>query len=199
MFILLRVQFLLNWSSPFYLFLLYLIAIPLLIGLSLEILYHYHLGIIWLCILFSYLPERLFQQDYEDGSLELYFLSSRSLQSLSFIQLISFWLFKISGILLCFPILSHAYNLEQSVLLYVTTILGSFAFTLILGIYSCLTLGIKSGIWNSLQHFTALPPLLPLIILCTSFQIYALIGFVMLFLWIFFVFVSITFETVLGK
>lgn len=190
-------------SVTFCLFFLYIIIIPLLIGFSTDLLYHYHLGIIWMCIVFSFLPERFFHQDFEDGSIELYFLSSCAIQPIFITKLFSYWCLKITGIVLSFPIFSFVYHFEQSKEICITIILGSFVFTLICGIYSCLTVGIKSNTWNSIQHFTALPTLLPLILLCTTIQgdfiqIYALLGFVCLFLWIYWVFVSITFETILS-
>lgn len=199
-------DFVLNLSTlsiTFCLYCLYIIFIPLLIGFSPDLLYHYHLGIIWMCIVFSFLPERFCHQDFEDGSLELYFLSSCYIQPIFITKLFSYWCLKITAILLTFPFVSFVYHFEQSIQFLITMVLGTFVFTVISAIYSALTLGIKSNTWNSIQHFTALPTLLPLILLCTTIQtdcvqLYALVGFVLLFLWIYWVFVSITFRTILS-
>lgn len=196
----------LNFSTitiTFCLFWLYSITIPLLIGFSPEFIYHYHSGLIWMCLLFAFLPERLFQHDFEDGTLELYCLSSCSIQPILISKLFGYWCLKISGILCTFPLLGFVYHFEQSKGICFTMILGSFVFTLICGIHSCLTVGVKSNSWNSLQHFTTLPTLLPLILLCTSIQTeqvnyVALIGFGSLFVWIYWVFVSVTLQNVLS-
>nr|YP_010736355.1 cytochrome b biosynthesis [Zygnema circumcarinatum]QKQ14683.1 cytochrome b biosynthesis [Zygnema circumcarinatum]WEL36328.1 cytochrome b biosynthesis [Zygnema circumcarinatum] len=187
----------------FCLFLLYSIIIPLLIGFSPEFIYHFYYGLIWLCILFAFLPERLFQQDFEDGTLELYFLSSCSIQPIFISKLLGYWCLKISGILCTFPLLSSVYHFEQSKAICITMILGSLVFTLICGIHSSLTVALQSNSWNSLQHFTTLPTLLPLILLCTYIQteqvnFLALVGLVSLFVWIYWIFVSITLQNVLS-
>ena len=199
----------LNFSTvtlTFSLFLLYIITIPLLIGFSKPLLDHFDLGLIWTCILFSFMTERLFHTDLEDGTLELYLLSSCPLQLLFLGKLLGNWSLKMAGVLCSVPLLSVVYNSVQSNVLYISIILGSLVFTLICGIYSCFTLSIKSNSWNSLQHLTTLPTLLPLIMLCTTMQteinflyVAILLGYLTLFLWVFWVFVSITLYNLLSR
>ena len=213
MFRLFIADFSLNFSTlsvTFCLFGLYILLVPLFIGFSTDLIQHYHLGIIWLSIVFSFLPERFYHQDFEDGSLELYFLSSCHIQAIFIAKLFSYWFLKVIGILITLPFLSFVYRFEQSIYFYLSMILGTFLFTLISIIYSSLTITIKSNSWNSLQHLTALPTLLPLILLCTTvdaaeqrfaqiLQLSILVGFICLFFSIYLLFVSITFQTILRK
>ena len=191
-------------TITFCLFFLYIVTIPLLIGFSTQLLYYYHCNIIWMSIVFSFLPERFFQQDFDDGSIELYFVSSCSIRAILTTKLVSFWCLKICGILCSFPFISLLYQFQQSLFIYYAMILGSLVFTLMCGIHSTLTITVKSNIWNSIQHFTTLPTLLPLILLCTRIDaqpIYlcALTGLLLLFLWIFWVFVLIVLQKLLSR
>ena len=190
--------------TTFCLFLLYVIVIPLFLGLSKELLYYFHLGVIWMCILCAFLPERLFHSDLEDGSLELYSLSSCSIQAILVWKLVGNWCLKISGILCSIPLLSIIYQFELSNMIYLTMIMGSFTFTILCAIHSSLTLGLKTHSWNSLQHLTTLPTLLPLIILCTSIQagqvhFALLLAYLSLFLWVYWTFVSVTLSNILSN
>nr|YP_008816004.1 cytochrome c1 ABC transporter channel subunit [Closterium baillyanum]AGZ90268.1 cytochrome c1 ABC transporter channel subunit [Closterium baillyanum] len=191
-------------AITFCLFALHLITIPLFIGLWQELLFQFHLGIIWTCILFSFLPERFLKMDLQDGTLEFYFLSSFPLQPILLSKLLGYWLLKISGILCCYPLLAFFYRFAPSPGDFVTLILGSFLFMLICGIHSCLTLSLRSSDWNSLQYLTTLPTLLPLIMLCTyiqteKFHLLFLIGYLGLFFLIYSIIVSVTLRNVLSQ
>jgi heme exporter protein B len=137
----------------------------MLIGFSPKLLYHFNLGVIWICILFSFLPERWFQNDFEDGTLELYLLSSNSLCYILISKLSGYWAVKLSGVLGSLPFLAFLYSFHLSISIFFNMMIGSLAFTLICGIHSCLTLGLKSNTWSSIQQLTTLPTLLPLILL----------------------------------
>lgn len=191
-------------ASTFCLFLFYIVAIPLFLGFSPELLCYFHLGVIWMCVLYAFLPERLFQLDLEDGTLELYCLSSCPIQSIFTCKLVGNWCLKIGGILLSIPFFSIVYQFELSNMIYFTMILGSFTLTIICALHSSLTLGLKTHSWNSLQHFTTLPTLLPLILLCTSIQtvpemhFLLLLAYLSLLLWVYCTFISIPLYSVLS-
>jgi hypothetical protein len=51
-----------------------------MIGLSKNFLCYFHLGSIWIYLLPSFLSERSSQNDFEDGTLELYCSSGYCLQ-----------------------------------------------------------------------------------------------------------------------
>jgi heme exporter protein CcmB len=192
-------------AITFCLFLLFIITIPLFIGLWQELLFQFHLGIIWTCILISFLPEKFLKMDLQDGTLEFYFLSSFPLQTILFSKLLGNWLLKISGILCCYPLLSFFYRFTPSPLTCITLILGSFLFMLICGIHSSLTIAADGSYdWNSLQYLTTLPALLPLIMLCTYIQtekyhLLFLIGYLALFLLIYTFIVSVTLRNLLSQ
>ena len=180
--------------SAFGLFLLYSVLVPLILGLSPELINHFHSGVIWVCMLFCFLPERVVHNDFEDGTLEMYLLSNRGIQPILLSKLLGVWCLKVIGILCTFPILAIMYHFEHSKQLMLDFMFGSCVFTLICGIHSCFTIGIKNS-WN-LHHFTTLPTLLPLIMLCTNVSdldhSLALVGLLSVFMWIYWVFVPLT-------
>lgn len=191
-------------AITFCLFFFFLITIPLFIGLWQELLFQFHLGIIWTCILFSFLTERFFKMDLQDGTLEFYFLSSFPLKPIFFSKLFGYWLLKITGILCSYPLLAFFYRFTPSPITCFTLILGSLLFMLICGIHSCLTLSINGEHWNSLHYLTTLPTLLPLILLCTyiqtdNFHLLFLIGYLGLFFLIYSIIVSITLRNILSQ
>nr|YP_006073034.1 channel subunit of ABC transporter for cytochrome c1 [Nitella hyalina]AEH42848.1 channel subunit of ABC transporter for cytochrome c1 [Nitella hyalina] len=196
--------------TAFLLFLLYIAVTPLLIGFSTNLLFHFHLGLIWMCILFSFLPnmDRLFKNDFEDGTLELYCLSGPStrLQKIFISQLLSHWLLKIMAILLSFPVLQLLYHFQYSTVNCLTIVVGSLVFTLICGIHSCLTLGLRStdSRKTSFFFFTTLPTLLPLILFCTSYQtegeaMTLFMGYLLLFFFCYPILVSITLRNLISQ
>jgi heme exporter protein CcmB len=197
----------LNFSiliTTFSLFLLYIVAMPLMIGFPKDFLSHFHLGLMWICLLFAPLPERFFQNDFEDGTLELYYLSGYCLQKILLSKLYGHWVLQISGVFCSFPVLQLLYQFDQSKMNWFTIIIGSQIFTLMCGIHSCLALGITSNGWNSLQNLTTLPTLLPLIAFCTSietewFHVISLMGYLLLFSFLYPILVSIISRTLLAK
>jgi heme exporter protein CcmB len=146
--------------------LLYIILIPILLGFSPEVLYLLPLGLIWICILWCFLTERLFQPDLADGTLELYCLSSSSLEAICLSKKSAYWVLKLGGIWCSCPLVAFLYQLEPTLWFGINLMLGSYAVTLICAIHSCFTLGINSNAWNSVQHLTTLPTVLPCVLLC---------------------------------
>ena len=159
-------------TTTFFIFSLYCILIPLILGFWQELLYSFHLGILWTCLLFSFLPERFYVQDHYDGTLELYYLSRFApFNLILFSKILGYWLLKISGILCSYPILSLFYQFELSLITCFTLIVGSFIFILVCSLHSCLTLGSRAVRGqNGLHYLTTLPALLPLILLCNYIQ-----------------------------
>nr|WIA66443.1 cytochrome c biogenesis B [Apopellia endiviifolia]WIA66484.1 cytochrome c biogenesis B [Apopellia endiviifolia]WIA66525.1 cytochrome c biogenesis B [Apopellia endiviifolia]WIA66566.1 cytochrome c biogenesis B [Apopellia endiviifolia] len=174
-----------------------------MIGFSKDFLCHFHLGLIRICSLFAFLPERFFQNDFEDGTLELYYLSGYCLQKIPLSKLYGHWVLQISGVSRSFPALQLLYQFDQSKINWFTIIIGSQIFTLMCGIHSRLALGITSNGWNSLQNPTTLPTLLPLIVFCTIetewFHVISLMGYLLLFLFLYPILVSITSSRILAK
>nr|AOH05956.1 CcmB [Psilotum nudum] len=190
--------------TTFSFFLLSIVVTPLMIGFSRDFPCHFHLGLIWICLLFSFLPERFFQKDLEDGTPDLYCPSGYCLQKILFSQLIGHWVIRIMGVFCSFPVLQPPYQFDQSKMNWFALLMGSPVLTLMCGIHSCLALGITSNSWNNLQHLTTLPTLLPLIVFRTSietgwFHVLLLIGYLLLFLYIHIITVSITLSKLIAE
>uniref|UniRef100_UPI0030FECD33 cytochrome c biogenesis B n=1 Tax=Cyathodium cavernarum TaxID=351593 RepID=UPI0030FECD33 len=190
--------------TTLFLFLLYIVVTPLMIGFSKDFLCHFHLGLIRIRLLFSLLSERFFQNDFEDGTPELYYLSGYCSQKILLSRLYGHWVLQISGVFGSFPVLQLLYQFDQSKMNRFTIIIGSQIFTLMCGIHSRLALGITSNGWNSLQNLTTLPTLLPSIIFRTSietewFHVILLMGYLLLFFFFHLIFVPITLQTLLAK
>ena len=157
--------------TTFSLFLLYIVAMPLMIGFSKDFLCHFHLGLIWICLLFAFLPERFFQNDFEDGTLELYYLSAYCLPKILLLQLGGHRVIKISRVFFGFPMLQLLYQFGRSGMDRLNILLGSLVLTLLCGIHSRSALGITSSSgWNSSQNPTTSPTLLPLTVSRTSIE-----------------------------
>lgn len=177
---------------------------PLMIGFSKDFLCYFHLGLIWICLLPPFLSERSFQNDFEDGTLELYCSSGYCLQKILLSKLVGRWVLQISGIFFTFPVLQLLYQFDQSKINWFTIIIGSLVLTLMCGIHSCLALGMTFNSWNSLQNITTLPTLLPLILFCTSietewFHVFLLMGYLLLFLFLYPILVSITLQKLISQ
>lgn len=184
--------------TSFSLFLLYIVVTPLMLGFEKDFLCHFHLGLIWISLLFSFLSAPFFRNEKEDGTLELYYLSAYCLPKILLLQLVGHWVIQISCVFCGFPMLQLLY--QRSEMDWLNILLGSLVLTLMCGIHSCLALGITSSSgWNSLQNLTTLPTLLPLMLFCTSietelFHVLLLIGYFFLFVSLFPILVSISLQ-----
>lgn len=169
--------------TSFSLFLLYIVVTPLMLGFEKDFLCHFHLGLIWISPLFSFLSAPFLRNEKEDGTLELYYLSAYCLPKILLLQLLGHWVIQISCLFCGFPMLKLLYQFGRSGMDWLNILLGSLVLTLLCGIHSCLALGITSSRgWNSLQNLTTLPTLLPLTLSCTSietewFHVPSLIGY----------------------
>lgn len=77
--------------TSFSLFLLYIVVTPLMLGFEKDFLCHFHLGLIWISLLFSFLSAPFFRNEKEDGTLELYYLSAYCLPKILLLQLVGHW------------------------------------------------------------------------------------------------------------
>nr|QPK67022.1 cytochrome c biogenesis B [Pelargonium australe] len=190
-------------STPiisFSLFLSYIVIIPLILGFEQNFLCHFHLGFIWISLLFSFLSTDFLKNEKENGTLELYFLSSFCLPRILLIQLAGHWFIQISCLLFAFPILQSIYQFDQFAMDCLNILLGTLVLTILCGIHSSLALGIgASNLRNSLKTVTTLPTLLPLILFATSietewYHVLLLIGYFFLFACLFPFLISISLQ-----
>uniref|UniRef100_A0A2P2MU47 NADH-ubiquinone oxidoreductase chain 3 n=1 Tax=Rhizophora mucronata TaxID=61149 RepID=A0A2P2MU47_RHIMU len=186
--------------TSFSLFLFYIVITPLMLGFEKNSLCYFHLGLIWISLLFSFLLAPFFRNEKEDGTLELFYLSVYCLPKILLLQLVGHWVIQISFVFFGFYMLQLPYQFGRSRIDWLNILLGSLVLTLLCGIHSCLALGITSSSgWNSLQNLTTLPTLLPLTFFCTSietkwFHVLLLIGYFFLFLSLFQILISISLQ-----
>lgn len=186
--------------TSFSLFLLYIVVTPLMLGFEKDFLCHFHLGLIWISLLFSFLSAPFFRNEKEDGTLELYYLSTYCLPKILLLQLVGHWVIQISCVFCGFPMLQLSYQFGRSGMDRLNIPLGSLVLTLLCGIHSRSALGITSSSgWNSSQNPTTSPTLLPLTVSRTSietewFHVLSSIGYSSLFVSLFPISVSISLQ-----
>ncbi len=151
-------------------FALALALFPLGVGASPDILARIGAGVIWVLALFAVLLslERLFQADFEDGSLELLVLSPAPLELLVLGKCLGHWL--TSGLLLVLtaPLLALLMNLPAVAfwVLPLALALGTPTLTLIGAIGAALMLGSRRG--TALTALLVLPLYIPVLIFGVS-------------------------------
>jgi heme exporter protein B len=147
-------------------FVLALSLFPFGVGASPDLLARIGAGIIWVLALLAVLLglDRLWQADYEDGSLELLALSPAPLELLAATKCLAHWL--TSGLLLTLasPFLAVLMSLPPEALwaLPVALLLGTPTLTLIGSIGAALLLGSRRG--SVLAALLVLPLYIPVLI-----------------------------------
>jgi len=127
--------------------------------------------------------------------LRILFLNSWCLQWIFSVKLISFWIQKVTSILIYFPLISILYHIPIN--FYIIFIISTLGLSLVVGIYSCLTSGIHS--WLNLQHLMILPSVLPILLACNLGDISVLVCLVFFKVVIFWLFIGINIKTILKK
>ena len=126
-------------------------------------------GVIWVVALLATILslERLFITDFEDGTLEQYFLSPMSLVFFALAKAISHWLTTGLLVIISAPIIALLYSLPSEVFLplFLSMVIGTPILSLIGTLGAALTLGAKrSGV---LMPLIILPLYIPVLIFGT--------------------------------
>ena len=156
--------------NPLWFFLIVITLFPLLMGPNPELLGKIASGIAWVAALLSALLsfERLFRDDYLDGSLEQLMLLPVGLPQVALAKVIAHWLLTGLPLILLSPIAAILLSLE-------THVWGALMLTLLLGtpILSCLgaigvalTVGLRKG--GTLLSLLILPLFLPVLIFAAA-------------------------------
>lgn len=156
--------------NPLWFFLIVITLFPLLMGPNPELLGKIASGIAWVAALLSALIsfERLFRDDYLDGSLEQLMLLPVGLPQVALAKVIAHWLLTGLPLILLSPIAAILLSLE-------THVWGALVLTLLLGtpILSCLgaigvalTVGLRKG--GTLLSLLILPLFLPVLIFAAA-------------------------------
>lgn len=139
---------------------------PLGVGPEPNLLARMGPGVIWVAALLSTMLslDRLFQHDYEDGSLELLMLSPVPLEALVLAKVAAHWLLTGLPLIVASPLLATFMNMpsEGLLVLMVSMLLGTPVSSFIGAVGGALTLGARRG--GVLVSLLVLPLYIPLLI-----------------------------------
>jgi heme exporter protein B len=151
---------------------------PLGVGPEQEILARIASGVVWVAALLASLIalDRLFQADFEDGSLELLVLSGLPLEIVVLAKAFAHWLTSGLPLLLTAPLLAVLMNMEADgfFALIMAMALGTPTLSLVGGIGAALTINIRRG--GVLLSLLVLPLYIPVLIFGVSTVEAALTG-----------------------
>lgn len=152
--------------------------VPLGVGADLKLLARIAGGVLWVgAVLAALLSlDRLFQSDYEDGSLDLLALSPLSLEAIAAAKIAGHWLSTGLPLTLLSPLLALLFGLPQQpmLILFVSLLIGTPAVSGLGAIGAGLTLSIRRG--GLILPLILLPLLSPLVIFGAGAVIAALDG-----------------------
>lgn len=159
-----------EWLNPLLFFFLVSVLFPLTLAPDIKLLQIIGPGILWIGLLLAILwsLSRLFQADFEDGSLEQWLFSPYPLPVLVFAKMIAHVLMLAIPVLLISPLLALMFHLthNQVLVLFVTLILGTPLLTFIGAIGAALTVSVRQT--GLLLALILLPLYIPTLIFATS-------------------------------
>lgn len=139
---------------------------PFAVGPEQNILQRISVGVIWVAALLSCLLslDRMFQTDYEDGSLDQFVLSPVPLELIVLAKCIAHWLTTSLPLIIITPILGVMMNLPDGgyLPLILTMLIGTPALSFIGGIGASLTVTLRQG--GTLLSLLILPLYIPVLI-----------------------------------
>ncbi|PJG82889.1 heme exporter protein CcmB [Caviibacterium pharyngocola] len=156
--------------NPLWFFLIVLTLFPLVIGPDPKLLAKIAPGIAWVAALLSALLsfERLFRDDFIDGSLEQLMLTAQPLVLTCLAKVISHWLLTGLPLILLSPIAGLLLSLDMHIwtALVLTLLLGTPILSCIGAIGVALTVGLRKG--GVLLSLLILPLFIPVLIFAAS-------------------------------
>jgi heme exporter protein B len=138
--------------------------VPLGVGADLKLLARVAAGVLWVAAVLAALLslDRLFQSDYDDGSLDLIALSPLSLESVSAAKIAAHWLTTGLPLTVLSPLLGLMFGLPPAAI-------GTLALSLLIGTPSVSALGaIGAGLTLSIRRGGLILPLLVLPLLAPA-------------------------------
>ena len=147
-------------------FLVAVTLFPFGIGSDMEILARISVGVIWVTALLACLLslDRIFQADFEDGSLDDIAMSPLPMELAVLAKIIAHWLATILPLVLLAPLLAGLLNLpkEGYAILMLSLLIGTPALSMIGAIGAALTVAIRRG--GVLLSLLVLPLYIPTLI-----------------------------------
>ncbi len=147
-------------------FVLTVTLFPLGVGPEINILQRISSGVLWVAALLASMLslDRLFQADFEDGSLDLLTMGTMPLEMTVLAKCLAHWLTTGLPLIIVAPLLGVLLHLEPAgyVTLIVAMLLGTPALSLIGAIGAALTVGVRRG--GVLLSLLVLPLYIPVLI-----------------------------------
>jgi heme exporter protein ccmB len=156
--------------NPLWFFLIVITLFPLVIGPDPKLLSRIAPGVAWVAALLSALLsfERLFRDDFIDGSLEQVMLTSQPLVLTALAKVLAHWLLTGLPLILLSPIAALLLSLEKSIwwALVLTLLLGTPVLSCLGAIGVALTVGLRKG--GVLLSLLVVPLFIPVLIFSAS-------------------------------
>ena len=156
--------------NPLWFFLIVITLFPLVIGPDPKLLSRIAPGVAWVAALLSALLsfERLFRDDYIDGSLEQLMLTSQPLVLTALAKVLAHWLLTGLPLILLSPLAALLLSLEISIwwALVLTLLLGTPVLSCLGAIGVALTVGLRKG--GVLLSLLVVPLFIPVLIFSAS-------------------------------
>ena len=147
-------------------FLTVMVLLPLGIGPDQALLQRIAPGALWIALLLSVLlsADRIFQADFEDGSLELMTMGPAALEIVVTMKGLAHWLTTGLPLAIAAPLLGFLLNLDAALIgpLVLAMGLGSVALSLLASLGAAVTVGIRRG--GLLVSLLILPLYVPVVI-----------------------------------
>ena len=147
-------------------FIFSILILPLIFQGDLEILKKFLIGIVWfltlLTIIFS--VEKLFEDDYEDGTLDQIYISGIPLEIIFLSKSLSIWIITCLPLIILSPLLLLLFNVQTDKLLniFISLLIGTPILCMIGTVTSALVLGFNKG--SSVISLITLPLYVPVLI-----------------------------------
>ncbi len=147
-------------------FLTVMVLLPLGVGPDQALLQRIAPGALWIALLLSVLlsSDRIFQADFEDGSLELMTMGPAALEIVVTMKGLAHWLTTGLPLAIAAPLLGFLLNLDAALIgpLMLAMGLGSVALSLLASLGAAVTVGIRRG--GLLVSLLILPLYVPVVI-----------------------------------
>lgn len=153
--------------NPLVFFAIVIALFPLSVGPQTSLLSTIAPGLIWVAALLAVLLslESIFRTDFEDGSLEQWFVSPYSPSMLALAKVLAHWLFSGLALVLLSPLLAMMLGLpaRHVPVLLASLLLGTPVLSMLGAVGAALTVGLKRG--GILLSLLILPLYIPVLIL----------------------------------
>lgn len=159
-----------EWLNPLSFLFIVVTLFPLAVSPSREVLLLIAPGIIWIAALLSTLisVDRLFREDFEDGSVEQWITSPQPLFVFAFSKLSAHWFISGLPLVIFAPVLGASFNLSAEALgiLVISLLLGTPSLSSISAIAAALTVSLRSG--GLIVALITLPLYVPILVFGTG-------------------------------